>query len=304
MKRLVAIILVLSFLFQPVMGEYVDIVLSHPQNVERGEEIEITFEIINQSNDMLWDGTILIEESFMNDYKSYIQSDRDYQNNPIKFSTVEPGKSFKETFVLKFNKDMPLNEAKFNIELKCGKGPCRGGCRPFYLAKLVYITLLEKRAEAFLELDVNEFTSYKGETLEIPFTLKNSGEIRMENIKVEIKGDILSDEVINIPYLNSGEETSKILFVSIDDNISKASFAPIVVARFQEQSGKEGMVYKNIAIKVDEKEIIKETNTSEVNTDISKEVKNQPSFLFYFFLFLSIVAIIAVIIFLIYLFKR
>ena len=304
MKRLVALILVLSFLVHPVMGEYVDIVLSHPQNVEKGEEIEITFEIINQSNDMLWDGTILIQESFMKKYGPYIQSIRDYQNNPIKFSTVEPGKIFKETFVLTFAKDIPLNEARFNIELKCGKGPCRGGCRPFYLEKLVYITLLEKRAEAVLELDVNEFTSYKGETLEIPFTLENIGEIQMENIKVEIKGDIESDEIINIPYLNPGEENSKILFVSIDENSSKTSFAPIVVARFREQYGKEGMVYKNITIEVVEKEIIKETNTSEIDTDIPKETKNQPSLLFYFFLFLSIIAIVAVIIFLLYLFKR
>lgn len=143
------VILVLSFLVQPVMGEYVDIILSYPENVEKGEEIEITFEIINQSNDILWDGTILIEESFMNNYKPYIQSNRDYQTNPLKFSTVEPGESFKETFVLTFNRDIPLNEARFNIVLKCGKGPCRGGCRPFYMEKLVYMELLEKEPRLF-----------------------------------------------------------------------------------------------------------------------------------------------------------
>jgi len=304
MKRSVVVILVLSFLVQPVMGEYVDIILSYPENVEKGEEIEITFEIINQSNDILWDGTILIEESFMNNYKPYIQSNRDYQTNPLKFSTVEPGESFKETFVLTFNRDIPLNEARFNIVLKCGKGPCRGGCRPFYMEKLVYMELLEKRAEAVLKLDVNEFTSYKGETLEIPFTLKNIGEIQMKNIKVEIKGDIVSDEIVNISNLNPGIEISDRISISIDENNSKTSFNPIVIARFQEPSGKEGMLYENIVITVIEKQEAQETNASEFNNEINEESMPQTPILLYFFLFLSIVAIIAVIIFLIQLFKR
>jgi len=304
MKRLVALILVLSFLVQPVMGEYVDIILSYPENIEKGEEIEITFEIINQSNEMLWDGTILIEESFMNDYKPYIQSNRDYQTNPFRFSTVEPGKSFKETFVLTFNRDIPLNEAKFDIVLKCGKGPCRGGCRPFYMEKLVYIGLLEKRAEAVLKLDGNQFTPYKGETLEIPFTLENIGKIQMRDIKVEIKGDIVSDEIVNIPYLNPTEKISDRIIVSIDENNSKKSFNSVVIARFQEPSGKEGILYENIIITVIEKQKVQETNASEVDTEINEESRSQLPILFYFFLFISIVAIIAVIIFLIRLFKR
>jgi len=304
MKRLVLVILVLSFLVQPVRGEYVDIILSYPENVEKGGEIEITFEIINQSNDMLWDGTILIEESFMNNYKPYIQSNRDYQTNPLKFSTVEPGERFKETFVLTFNRDIPLNEARFNIVLKCGKGPCRGGCRPFYMEKLVYMELLEKRAEAILKLDTNEFTAYKGETLEIPFTLENIGEIQMGNIKVEIKGDIVSDEIINIANLDPGIKISDRIIISINENNSKTSFNPIVIARFQEPSGKEGMIYENIVITVIEKQKVQETNASEVNNEIIQEPLSQTPILLYFFLFLSIVAIIAVIIFLIYLFKR
>ncbi|HNR43830.1 MAG TPA: hypothetical protein PKH80_01560 [Methanofastidiosum sp.] len=304
MKRSVVVILVLSFLVQPVMGEYVDIILSYPENVEKGEEIEITFEIINQSNDMLWDGTILIEESFMNNYKPYIQSNRDYQTNPLKFSTVEPGESFKETFVLTFNRDIPLNEARFNVVLKCGKGPCRGGCRPFYMEKLVYIELLEKRAEAVLKLDVNEFTSYKGETLEIPFTLENIGKIQMRNIKVEIKGDIVSDGIVNIANLDPGIKISDRISISIDENNSKTSFNPIFIARFQEPSGKEGMVYENIVITVIEKQEAQETNASEVNNEINEESTPHTPILLYFFLFLSIIAIIAVILFLIRLFKR
>lgn len=304
MKRSVVVILVLSFLVQPVMGEYVDITLSYPENVEKGEEIEITFEIINQSNDILWDGTILIEESFMNNYKPYIQSNRDYQTNPLKFSTVEPGESFKETFVLTFNRDIPLNEARFNIVLKCGKGPCRGGCRPFYMEKLVYIELLEQRAEAVLKLDVNKFTAYKGETLEIPFTLENIGKIQMRNIKVEIKGDIISDGIVNVANLDPGIKISDRIIISIDENNSKTSFNPIVIARFQEPSGKEGMLYENIVITVIEKQKVQETNASEFNNEIIQEPLSQTPILLYFFLFLSIIAIIAVIIFLIHLFKR
>ena len=85
MKRLVLLCLILSFIAHPILAEYVDLSLSYPENVEKGEETTITFEIINQSNERLWDGTIMIEESFMNKYKPYIQSKSDYQNNPFKF---------------------------------------------------------------------------------------------------------------------------------------------------------------------------------------------------------------------------
>lgn len=304
MKRLVTFILVLSFLVQPVMADYVDLELSYPRTVEKGEEIRITFELINESSDRLWDGTIMIEESFMNRYEPYIQSSRDYQNNPFKFSIIEPRQSLKETFVLTFKEDFPLNEARFTIVLKCGKGSCRGGCKPFYLEKTVDIDLTEKRAEAVLRLDVDDFTVYGGETLEVPFVIENTGEIQMRDIKVEIRGDILSDEIINISYLNPKKEISDKIVVSIDENISKSLLNSIVVARFLDTSDKEGMLYENIIINVIEKEKVEEPSTTVVNNDVIEEVKSQPATLFYFFLFLSIVAIIAVTIFLIYLFKR
>jgi hypothetical protein len=286
------------------MAEYIDLSLSYPTNAEKGDEVRITFEIINQSNDRLWDGTIFIEESFMEKYGSFIESERDYQNNPFKFSMIEPGKSFKEEYVLSFKEDFPLKEAKFNIILKCGKGSCRGGCRPFYLEKTVTISLTEKRAEAVLKLDEDNFTSYRGDTLEIPFTLENTGNIQMTDIKVEIKGDISSDKTFNISYLNPGNEVSKELLISIDENISDVFLNPIILARFSDTSGREGMTYKNIKINVIEKEKIVESNASVITNEIIEAPEPKTSSLFYFFLFLSIVGIIAVIIFVLYLFKR
>ncbi|MCC7571904.1 MAG: hypothetical protein KO464_00770 [Candidatus Methanofastidiosum sp.] len=303
MKRLLVVLLLLAFALQPVRGDYVDLILSYPENVDKGEEIQITFEIINQSNEMLWDGRISIEDSLMDKYKSDIQSERDYQANPFRFSTVGPGKSFKETFVLTFSKDFPLNEASFNILLKCGKGPCRGGCKPFYLEKNVTVKLNKKRAEVVLKLDVNEFTSYRGETLEIPFTLENVGGLQIKNIKAEIKGDILSDNTVNISAINPQRAASGRLFVSIDENNSKTSFNPLVVIRFQDPEGREGVLYQNISINVIEKEKIEESNASEVK-EITNEAKTPPSGIFYFFLLLSIFAVVLVIIFLMLLFKR
>lgn len=286
------------------MAEYVDLSLSYPTNSEKGKEVRITFEIINQSNDRLWDGTIIIEESFIKKYGSFIQSDRDYQNNPFKFSIVEPGDSFKETFVLSFNEDFPLSEARFNIVLKCGKGACRGGCRPFYLEKAVTMTLTEKRAEAVLKLDMDDFTAYKGEVLEVPFTIENIGNVQMREIKVEIRGDIPSDEIIEIAYLNPGNEISKELFITIDENSSDLLLNPIILARFSDVSGNEGMAYKDIKINIIEKEKTVESNDSVITNEIIESPEPKTPFLFYFFLFLSIVGIIAVIIFVLYLFKR
>ena len=304
MKRLLLLALIFSFAFQPVLAEYVDLSLTYPETIEKGEEVRITFEIINQSNDRLWDGKITIEESFMDAYGRYIQSERDYQNNPIKFSIIESGDRFKETFVLTFKEDIPLNEVRFDILLKCGKGQCKGGCMPFFLEKTVYIKLTEKKAEAVLRFDTNEFTTYSGETLEIPFTLENIGKLQMKDITVEIKGDVVSDEIVKISYLNPEQETSKNILVSIDENTSKTSLNSIVVVRFADTLGKEGMTYKSILIKVIEKENIQEPDTPEVNDGIIEETQSKTSSLVYFFVILSIVAIIAVIVFLKYLFKR
>ncbi len=292
---------ILSFLIQPVTAEYVDLVLTYPQTVEKGQEVRITFELVNKSNDRLWDGTIMIEESFMNAYKPYI----DYQTSSFKFSTLDPGNTFTNTFVLTFNEDIPIDEARFSISLKCGKGFCRGGCTPFFLDKTVTMRLTEKRAEAVINLDTDEFEAYRGETLEIPFVVQNIGEIQMTDVVVEIKGDILSDEKINIPFINPGKEASKVLKVSIDENIPKTAFTPIIVAKFQDGSGKEGMTYESIKINIAEKEtIIDEPTESEITDENINENKSTTSGMFYFFLLLSIVAIVAVVVFLVYLFKR
>jgi ribosomal protein L19 len=210
----------------------------------------------------------------------------------------------KETFVLTFTEDIPLQQARFSIVLKCGKGACRGGCRPFYLEKPVEITIKEKRAEAILKLDANDFTTNRGETLEVPFKLENIGKIQMTNIKVEIKGNIVSDEIVNFAYLNPGEEVLDRISISIDEKDSRTSFNPIVIARFQDPTGKEGITYENIIINVIEKEKVEDLNTTEANNEVIKEPKAQNPSPFYFFLSLSIVAIIAVILFLIRLFKR
>ncbi|NYT03835.1 MAG: hypothetical protein GKC00_03910 [Candidatus Methanofastidiosa archaeon] len=286
------------------MAEYVDLSLSYPTNAEKGEEIRITFEVINQSNDRLWDGTILIEESFMEKYGPFIDSERDYQNDPFKFSIVESGKSFKGEYVLSFKEEFPLKEARFDIILKCGKGSCRGGCRPFYLEKTVTIPLTEKRAEAVLKLDIDDFTVYRGDTLEVPFTIENTGNIQMTDITVEIKGDISSEKTLNISYLNPGNEISRNLLISIDENSYDAFLNPLILARFSDTSGKEGMTYKDIKINVIEKEKIVESNASVITNGIIETPESKTPSLLYFFLFLSIVGVIAVLIFVLYLFKR
>ncbi|KYC46171.1 MAG: hypothetical protein APG12_00330 [Candidatus Methanofastidiosum methylothiophilum] len=304
MKRLFLLALILSFVISPVAGEYVDMTLSYPTTVEKGQEVRITFEIINQSNDMLWDGKITIDDSFMDKYKDYIISETEYQINPFKFSTVNAGKSYKETFVLKFKEDIPLNEAIFNIVLRCGKGPCRGGCAPFMLEKTVNIKFTEKRADAALTLEEKNFTAYRNSTLEIPFTLKNTGDIQIRHIEVEVKGDISSADIVRIPTLNPGTEISNKIIVSIDENISKTDLNPIVVLKFVDPDGRAGLIYENITIEVIENEKVEEFNNAKIDTKVINEEKPATHFYLYIFLFLSIVAVILVIIFLLYLFKR
>ena len=287
------------------MAEYIDISLSYPTTIEKGDEISITFEIINKSNDRLWDGTIAIEEPFMSKYGSFVKINQDNQKYPFKFSIIEPGERVKKKFEITFEKDIPLKELKFNIVLKCGKGACRGGCRPFYLEKPITISIIEKRAEATLNLDVNEYSAYKGETIEVPFTVRNNGQIQITNAKVEVKGDLISDETVKIPFINSGDRISDKIRITIDNNSDKTQFNPLIILKFQDPTGKEVISYKTITVRVMEKENILESNDSEIDSgNVNENVNKPPPSLFYFFVVLAVVAIIAFLIIIIYIFKR
>ena len=287
------------------MAEYIDISLSYPTTIEKGDEISITFEIINKSNDRLWDGTIAIEEPFMSKYGSFVKINQDNQKYPFKFSIIEPGERVKKKFEITFEKDIPLKELKFNIVLKCGKGACRGGCRPFYLEKPITISIIEKRAEATLNLDVNEYSAYKGETIEVPFTVRNNGQIQITNAKVEVKGDFISNETVKIPFINSGDRISDKIRITIDNNSDKTQFNPLIILKFQDPTGKEVISYKTITVRVMEKENILESNDSEIDSgNVNENVNKPPPSLFYFFVVLAVVAIIAFLIIIIYIFKR
>ena len=287
------------------MAEYIDISLSYPTTIEKGDEVSITFEIINKSNDRLWDGTIAIEEPFMSKYGSFVKINQDNQKYPFKFSIIEPGERVKKKFEITFEKDIPLKELKFNIVLKCGKGACRGGCRPFYLEKPITISIIEKRAEATLNLDVNEYSAYKGETIEVPFTVRNNGQIQITNAKVEVKGDLISDETVKIPFINSGDRISDKIRITIDNNSDKTQFNPLIILKFQDPTGKEVISYKTITVRVMEKENILESNDSEIDSgNVNENVNKPPPSLFYFFVVLAVVAIIAFLIIIIYIFKR
>ncbi len=295
----------LFLIIKPVMAEYIDISLSYPTTIEKGDEVSITFEIINKSNDRLWDGTIAIEEPFMSKYGSFVRINQDNQKYPFKFSIIEPGERVKKKFEITFEKDIPLKELKFNIVLKCGKGACRGGCRPFYLEKPITISIIEKRAEATLNLDVNEYSAYKGETIEVPFTVRNNGQIQITNAKVEVKGDLISDETVKIPFINSGDRISDKIRITIDNNSDKTQFNPLIILKFQDPTGKEVISYKTITVRVMEKENILESNDSEIDSgNVNENVSKPPPSLFYFFVVLAVVAIIAFLIIIIYIFKR
>jgi len=297
--------LMLFLIIKPVMAEYIDISLSYPTTIEKGDEVSITFEIINKSNDRLWDGTIAIEEPFMSKYGSFVKINQDNQKYPFKFSIIEPGERVKKKFEITFEKDIPLKELKFNIVLKCGKGACRGGCRPFYLEKPITISIIEKRAEATLNLDVNEYSAYKGETIEVPFTVRNNGQIQITNAKVEVKGDFISNETVKIPFINSGDRISDKIRITIDNNSDKTQFNPLIILKFQDPTGKEVISYKTITVRVMEKENILESNDSEIDSgNVNENVNKPPPSLFYFFVVLAVVAIIAFLIIIIYIFKR
>lgn len=299
MKKIIVLALLMMFITNPISAEYVDLTLSYPREANYGEEIVITFELINNSNDRLWDGTIAIEDSFLNQYKDYIKS----ETNSFKFSIVEPGESIKESFVLTFVEGIPVDKATFNIVLKCGKGMCRGGCTPFYMEKMVNINLNEERAEAAIILDNKNITVAKGETIEVPFSIKNTGNIPIKEVTVELKGEVISDSKVNISFISPGTEASGKLVLTIDGNTSPRSYNPIIIANFKDINENKGIVYENIKIDVVEKGIPTESNNSTVDEE-TNELRNSRPLLFYVLIGLSVLSILLVAGFVLYVYKR
>ena len=299
MKKIIVLSLLMMFITNPVSAEYVDLTLAYPREANYGEEIVITFELINNSNDRLWDGTIAIDDSFLNQYKDYIKS----ETNSFKFSIVEPGESIKESFVLTFVGGMPIDKATFNIILKCGKGMCRGGCTPFYMEKMVNINLNKEMAEAAILLDNKNITVTKGQTIEMPFSIKNTGNIPIKDVTVELKGEVVSDSKVNISFISPGTEASGKLVLTIDDNTSPRSYNPIIIANFKDINENKGVVYENIKIDIVEKEIPTESNNSNVDEE-TNELRNSRPLLFYVLIGLSVLSILLVAGFVLYVYKR
>lgn len=303
MKRFLLFILVISFLIQPVLAENVDLRLTYPETVEKGESIRISFEILNPTS-MLWDGTVTIDEAFMNIYGPYIETAIDYQRNPFQFSMLNPRQGFKGTFVLTFKEDIPLDEVNFTVSLRCGIGVCRSGCRPYFTERSVNINLTQKEIEANLKLDSKEYSVYSGETLEIPFVIENVGDLQMRNLTVELQGDIFSEETINISHINPGRSYSDKIIVLIDETVSKTLFTSKVIVNCQDIKGIEGTLYENITINVLEKEEERKEEINYIEEEPIEDIKQPVNLLLYFFIFLGVVSVVAVGIFITYLFKK
>ncbi len=305
MKRFLIFVLVISFVIQPVFAQNVDLRLTYPETVEKGERVRIDFEVVNP-NDILWDGTVTIDESFMNTYAAYIESERDYRRNPFQFSRLDPGRNFKGTFVLIFKENIPLDEVNFSIFLKCGIGPCRAGCRPYFKESSVNIQFfIEKEIEANLKLDSKQFSVYTGETLEVPFTIENVGDIQMRNITVDLEGDLLAEETINISHINPGRSYTNKLVVLIDENVSITSFSSKIVVKYQDIDGVEGAIYENIDIDVLEKKEEKVEDINEIEEEEAiEDVRPPTNGLLYFFIFFGVIAVVAVGVFIMYLFRK
>lgn len=106
---------------------------------------DIKFEIFNNSNYRIWDGTITIEKDFLNKYGDYINSNTDYSSNPFNYVIVDSGQKVTDVFKLSFKEDFPESKITFNVIFEGRTGAsCRCKSKPFTIKKEVTIVIHEK----------------------------------------------------------------------------------------------------------------------------------------------------------------
>lgn len=267
---LLLLIFVSSFSNVSGSGGQVDIILGYPEEVQLNKEFDIKFEIFNNSNDRIWDAEITIEKDFINKYGEYINSNTNYSSNPFKYVVLGPGYKVNDTFKLTFKDDFPEDKVTFNIIFEGKKGSCRCSSTALYIKKQVTINV-QKKIQATITLKKDSFEVYSGETLEIPLIIKNTGDIKINNVLVYLLDEKLSSEKLEKSLLKVGEEHSCTLIVPTNEEHENKSFNPSIILSFKDSTGKEIKIIKQTSIKVNnkiqniEEKIIKNEGKEEKN---------------------------------------
>jgi len=265
------IILISGLNFASADGGRIELFLDHPQQIELNKDFNINFEVFNNSNDRLWDATITIEKEFMDKYGKYIKSNRNYSSNPFKYVVIGPGYRMNDTFTLSLNENFPEEEIKFNIIVEGKKGACRCDSNAIYLKQEVYLKTFFNKTQAALILEKKYFEVVNGDTLNIPVSVNNTGDVLIRNVTIEFKGEDLPSKTIEISYVQPGKVSSGIISLPIDTKVIGQNMNHSVVMRYKDQNGNDINTQEIITIKVNEKTIVNEEIKESVILGESKE---------------------------------
>lgn len=255
---IVLIILISGLNFASADGGRIELFLDHPQQIELNKDFNINFEVFNNSNDRLWDATITIEKEFMDKYGKYIKSNRNYSSNPFRYVVIGPGYRMNDTFTLSLSENFPEEEVKFNIIVEGKKGACRCDSNAIYLKQDVNLKTFFNKTQAALILEKKYFEVLNGDTLNIPVSVNNTGDVLISNVTIEFKGEDLPNKTIEISYVQPGKVSSDIISLLIDTKVIGQNMNHSVVMRYKDQNGNDINTQEIITIKVNEKTNVNE----------------------------------------------
>ncbi len=299
---IVLIILISGLNFASADGGRIELFLDHPQQIELNKDFNINFEVFNNSNDRLWDATITIEKEFMDKYGKYIKSNRNYSSNPFRYVVIGPGYKMNDTFTLSLSENFPEDEVKFNIIVEGKKGACRCDSNAIYLKQEVNLKTFFNKTQATLIIEKKYFEVLNGDTLNIPVSVNNTGDVLISNVTIEFKGEELPNKTIEISYVQPGKVSSDIISLPIDTKVIGQNMNHSVVMRYKDQNGNDINTQEIITIKVNEKTIENEEIKESVILGESKE--NNKSNTNYLIIIIPVVSVLLIILSYLIIIKR
>jgi len=181
-----------------------------PAKAYIGDTVNVTLNIANVSEsdgEKLWDATIFIDESILDETVRESITINDPDGAPIEYGGTQhpgdelwPGETTSAELSFTLDDDAPGGTYYIPFVITGKRGPCPQGCHP-WRGEVVTLSLNVIHGLPALSLSVSsDNVAAEGETLNVDFSVRNLGSAPAYNVKAEVKSDYSSlVSQVNIP---------------------------------------------------------------------------------------------------------
>ncbi|MHC1604923.1 MAG: COG1361 family protein [Candidatus Methanofastidiosia archaeon] len=271
MKRSFAIFFVLM-LFLPAIifainGDFVIFLTTEnisPEKVYAGDTVYLTISVENASLDegeKLWDAKIFVDQDVMSEQvaSNIVINEPDgisieYTGNEHPGKEIWPGESEVGILSITVKGDAPGGSYPIPVVLTGKRGPCPEGCSPWREEPLYVSVKVIHGIPALSATFPEENTAVFGDTLTIPFTLKNLG----SSEALDILPEMILDQPSFVGQVNIQDNKNNLMagesidasIAIITSSLGTGEFFLEVKVHYKDSKDKTYLLTKNVAFSI------------------------------------------------------